>query len=492
MKNFGKAVALLLVLFGVGAGGYFLGANSGATVQTAGQPQAAKASEETREQRIDRRVQEFYGVMHRDFLYDVDDDKVEADLYKGMFAGLGDPYSTYFTGEEFKRLMEDSSGEFAGVGIVITAGKDNLITVVSPIKGTPGEKAGIRTGDKIVAIDGKEYTAAEQDQAVNVMRGKVGDEVTLTIQREENGKPTRFDVKIKREIIHVDSVVSRMLDKEVGYVQITSFDEPTAQEFKTQVEQLQKDGAKAIVLDLRNNPGGLLSSCDAIADYLLGECTIVTTVDKNGHEQVTKSDAKENKIPLVLLVNGGSASASEILTGALRDNKRAIAIGTKTFGKGIVQRVYPLGTKLEDGGYKLTIAEYLTPSGAHIHGKGITPDIIVELPKDTEKIGPDALSQDTQLQRAITEVRKEAGLPAAAPAESSSEAENVQNENAPTNYEEPAAPEGQNEESTYEEPNNGEESGNAESSSEQQPGSEQSVPEGESTPSESESQSVNP
>ena len=316
-------------------------------------------------------------------------------------------------------MMEDSAGQFAGVGVVITGAEDDFITVVSPIAGTPGERAGLKAGDKIVAIDGQSYMATDLEEAVAHMRGEVGTEVVLSVRRKENQETKTFDLTLKREMIQVQSVSSQMLQKEIGYVQITSFDEPTAADFKTHVEKLQAEGAKALVIDLRNNPGGLLSSCEEIADYLLGDATIVTTVDNKGAEQVSKSDAKSNSIPVVLLVNEGSASASEILTGALRDNKRAIAVGTKTYGKGIVQRIYPLAEGEETAGYKLTVAEYQTPSGEKINKVGITPDIVVELPAETKSIGPAALDADVQLKRAIEEVQKTAGITPAEESESS-------------------------------------------------------------------------
>lgn len=415
MKKLGKALILILLLCGVGVGGFFIGNR----MPEVGVAAAETDAEELRREKMIQKIDELSTVIEQDFLFTADKKKMEDGVYKGLFESLKDPYSVYYSPEEFQRMMEDSAGQFAGVGVVITGAEDDFITVVSPIAGTPGERAGLKAGDKIVAIDGQSYMATDLEEAVAHMRGEVGTEVVLSVRRKENQETKTFDLTLKREMIQVQSVSSQMLQKEIGYVQITSFDEPTAADFKTHVEKLQAEGAKALVIDLRNNPGGLLSSCEEIADYLLGDATIVTTVDNKGAEQVSKSDAKSNSIPVVLLVNEGSASASEILTGALRDNKRAIAVGTKTYGKGIVQRIYPLAEGEETAGYKLTVAEYQTPSGEKINKVGITPDIVVELPAETKSIGPAALDADVQLKRAIEEVQKTAGITPAEESESS-------------------------------------------------------------------------
>nr|WP_072514567.1 S41 family peptidase [Ndongobacter massiliensis] len=366
----------------------------------------AEESEGERDQRIMNMIRYLSKALKENYLFGIDDQQMEIGLYKGLFEATKDPYTVFYTGEEFSRLMEDTAGEFAGIGVVVTGGTDGLITVVSPIADTPGARAGILAGDKVLAVDGVNYTAQEMDAAVTHMRGEVGAPVTLTIQRTEGENVQTLDISIVREIIHVESVHSQMLEDAVGYLQITSFDEPTAQAFQAHFEDLKAQGAKSVIIDLRNNPGGLLTACDEIADYLLGDATIVTTVSKNGEKEVVSSDAEQETLPVVLLVNGGSASASEILTGALRDNQRAIAIGTKTYGKGIVQRLFPLFAEPKDGGYKITVAEYLTPSGAHIHEKGIEPDIVVELPEGIQGIGVEHREEDTQLQRAIEEAKK--------------------------------------------------------------------------------------
>lgn len=335
----------------------------------------------------------------KNFLKDVKDEKLMDGQLKGMVESLEDPYSTYMTKAEFDDFMEHTKGIYGGIGVIVSPGEDNLITVVSPIEDTPGEKAGLKTGDKIIKIDGKEFTADKMDAAVKLMKGKPGTDVVLTILRKDKDKKAEnLELKIKREEIRLKSVKAQMLEDKIGYIKITSFDDLTYKDFKKEFETLEKDEAKGIILDLRNNPGGLLDVCADIADEFLGEGTIVYTEDKNGEREYLNSDKGKTDLPLVVLVNEGSASASEILAGAIKDTDRGVLVGTKTFGKGIVQRII----KLPDGsGYKMTVSEYFTPKGTNIHGIGIKPNVEVKLPEDVDIIGPENLNKDIQLKKAI-------------------------------------------------------------------------------------------
>lgn len=398
MKKFGKALILVLLLVAVGGGGFILGNNMQAVPGASTEEQAA-------DRRILKNINLYREAIQSDYLFPYKKEDLETGIYKGLFWGLKDPYSEYYTAEEYKRLMEDTTGKFAGVGLVITAGEDNLITVVSPIANTPAAKAGLKAGDKIVEVDGQAYAGKELQEATEHMRGKPKTSVELTVQRVINGKTQTSHVKLVREMIEVDTVIGKLMPDNIGYLQISSFEQVTAKDFKKEWEALEKQGAKKFIIDLRNNPGGLLTSCEEIADALLGKATIVTTVDNKGKKDASTSDEAQYKEPLVALANGGSASASEILLGALRDNKRAKSVGEKTFGKGIVQQIYPLGENGKDGGFKLTMAEYLTPNGEKIHGKGITPDIVVKAPEQAKGMGPDFLKEDPQLQRALQEVK---------------------------------------------------------------------------------------
>lgn len=335
----------------------------------------------------------------KNFLKDVKDEKLMDGQLKGMLESLEDPYSTYMTKAEFNDFMEHTKGVYGGIGVIVSPGEDNLITVVSPIEDTPGEKAGLKTGDKIIKVDGKEFTADKMDAAVKLMKGKPGTDVNLTILRKDKDKKAEnLELKIKREEIRLKSVKAQMLEDKIGYIKITSFDDLTYKDFKKEFEVLEKDEAKGIILDLRNNPGGLLDVCADIADEFLGEGTIVYTEDKNGEREYLNSDKGKTDLPLVVLVNEGSASASEILAGAIKDTDRGVLVGTKTFGKGIVQRII----KLPDGsGYKMTVSEYFTPKGTNIHGIGIKPNVEVKLPEDVDIIGPENLNEDIQLKKAI-------------------------------------------------------------------------------------------
>lgn len=337
------------------------------------------------------------------YLRDVDDKTLIDGQLKGMLQSLEDPYSVYMTEDEFASLVQQTSGTYAGIGIVVTPGEDNLITVVSPIEGTPGERAGIKSGDKILKVDGKEFSAENMDEAVKVMKGEPNTKVVLTIMRKDkDGNSNIFDVEIVREQIRLITVKSNIIDDNIGYIKITSFDELTYKDFKTELNKLAKRNIKGLIIDLRNNPGGLLDVCAQIADELLGEGDIVYTETKTGRREYIKSNKSMVDYPLVVLVNGASASASEILAGAIKDHGRGLLIGTTTFGKGVVQRIIDL----QDGtGLKLTISEYFTPNGTNIHGVGIEPDIVVELPEDVEEIGVENLKEDTQLRKAIEEIK---------------------------------------------------------------------------------------
>lgn len=254
----------------------------------------------------------------------------------------------------------------------------------------------------ILKINGKDYNASQMNDAVKVMKGKPNTDVKLTIARMENKTSKIFDVNITRRMISLTTVNSQKIG-DIGYINITQFDRKTDKEFIEQYENLKKQNVKSIVLDLRNNPGGLLDSTVKIADYLLPQGVIVKTVDKNKKEDVQKSDASEQNLPMVVLVNGSSASASEILTGALKDYKKATIVGEKTFGKGIVQTIIPMD---KGEGLKLTISEYFSPNGNKIHKQGVKPDVEIKLDEKAKGIGVEFMNEDNQLQKALEILNK--------------------------------------------------------------------------------------
>lgn len=316
------------------------------------------------------------GLIKEDFYQKPSDENLLNGAIKGLFSGLEDPYSQYYTKSEFEKLKEQTSGSYVGIGVYISpSSEDGLITIIAPMEGSSAERSGIKAGDKIVKVDGKVVSSNNSDEAIGMIKGKEGTDVVLTIKRD--GK--EFDVKVKREEIVAHTIESKILDNDIGYIKMTSFNENTYDDFKTALDDLNGKGIKALALDLRGNGGGLLDICKEIADDLIGEGTIVYTKDNKGNTEYLKSDKDKLELPIAVLINGGSASASEILTAAIVDNEAGIAVGTTSFGKGLVQSV----RELKDGtGYKLTIAQYFTPNGDYINEKGIEPDIKEE---DEEK-----------------------------------------------------------------------------------------------------------
>ena len=309
-------------------------------------------------------------------------------MKKGMVEQLGDPYSKYLNKEEFKRMMEDTAGNFVGIGVYIAPNKNGEIVVVSPIKDTPAEKAGIKSGDIISTVDGQNYDAKTMNEAVKAMRGEKGKTVVVGIL---DSKRQYKEYKIVREDIKTETVFSRMLDNNLGYIQIKAFEERTASEFREHLTKLKKNNIKGLVLDLRSNPGGLVDQVTSVADQILPEALIVYSSNRVGEKQYAKSDNKESlKIPIVMLVNEGSASASEILSGALQDNKKATILGVNTFGKGVIQSVL----EMDKGGLVITTAQYFTPNGNVVDKKGIKPDVKVDYKKTGE-------NKDSQLDKAI-------------------------------------------------------------------------------------------
>ena len=348
------------------------------------------------------KINKIENLIDQYYLFDIDKNKQQEGAVEGYVKALGDPYSEFLTKEEMDSLNQQTEGEYAGVGIVVTPSETGAITVVSAIKGSPAFEKGIKKDDIILKINGKDYNASQMNDAVKVMKGKPNTDVKLTIARMENKTSKIFDVNITRRMISLTTVNSQKIG-DIGYINITQFDRKTDKEFIEQYENLKKQNVKSIVLDLRNNPGGLLDSTVKIADYLLPQGVLVKTVDKNKKEDVQKSDSSEQNLPMVVLVNGSSASASEILTGALKDYKKATIVGEKTFGKGIVQTIIPM----EKGeGLKLTISEYFSPNGNKIHKQGVKPDVEIKLDEKAKGIGVEFMKEDNQLQKALEILNK--------------------------------------------------------------------------------------
>jgi carboxyl-terminal processing protease len=330
---------------------------------------------------------------------------------KGTLRGL-DPHSSFLDPESYREMQVETSGSFGGLGIEITL-KDDILTVVAPIDGTPAYRAGLHTGDRIVKIDGLSTKDMQLSDAVKRMRGKPGTKVTISIVREGWTEPKDFD--IVREQIRVQSVRAVELGDGIEYLRLRQFQEQSPQDLEAQLEKFSKAGMKALILDLRNNPGGLLTAAVEVSEKFIDDGKLVVYTEGRVRNQNMRFSAHPKKgyaqMPMVVLVNGGSASASEIVAGALQDWGRATIVGTQTFGKGSVQTIIPLS---DGSGLRLTTAKYFTPKGRSIHGKGITPDVVIDVPKDTtppkERPLPSAdpledLKKDVQLQKAIEVVK---------------------------------------------------------------------------------------
>ncbi len=348
-------------------------------------------------QDIASELSKYKRLIDKYFLGDVDEEKLKEGAIKGYIEGLDDQYTEYISKDDMKDYLEDATGNFVGIGIYMTKDTDaNKIMVLSPIKGSPAEKAGILPGDYIVAVDDVTYTAEDMSVAANKIKGEVGSSVKIEILR--NSETKTFE--ITRENIKVNPVEGKVLENNIGYIEFSSFDEGTADDFKAKYEELSKKGIKSLVIDLRNNGGGIVSEALQIADYILDKDDVVLyEVDKNNKEEIEKSEnAPIINMPIVLLTNGNTASSSEILAGALKDHGKAKIVGTKTYGKGVIQQLLTLP---DGSGLKITSEEYLTPNKTKINKIGIEPDEKVELPDTVKNVLTVEQKDDTQLQKAI-------------------------------------------------------------------------------------------
>jgi carboxyl-terminal processing protease len=328
-----------------------------------------------------------------EYYKDTDDSAMMDGAIKGMYESLGDPYTAYFTKDEFTSFMEMATGEYEGIGVVVTEDAEGYTYVIAAQKGTPAEAAGIKTGDKIMKVNGEDVSKLGSDQVVSKVKGPADTTVTLTIARGEE----TIDMELVRKAIEVQTVASRVIGNK-GYIQISEFGNNTATDFETQLNDLLAQNITGLVIDLRSNPGGGVNQAVEIADRLLGETVVVYTVDKAGKKTEYKSNGTEQlSMPIAVLINEGSASSSEILAGALQDTGAATLVGTKSFGKGVVQEVL----KLPDGsGIKITNSEYFTPSGNNIQGKGLEPNVAIDA-SDFMKNNQYTDAEDVQLQKAL-------------------------------------------------------------------------------------------
>lgn len=334
------------------------------------------------------------------YLDEIDDDQLEDYLYYGLVAGLGDPYAAYYNEEETRSMLDSSNGSYCGIGAVFSQNMvTGIITVSRVYEGFPSYEAGILPEDILYKVEGEEVTGEDLTNVVTKIKGEEGTEVTISMLRGDEV----LDFTMKRQVIEVPTVEYEMLADNVGYILITEFDGVTVQQFHDALTTLMSDGMEKLIIDLRNNGGGSVDAVGKIADELLPEGLIVYTEYKGGKRVDINSDASCIDIPMAVLMNGSSASASEILAGALQDYQAAVIVGTQSYGKGIVQSVLDLqdGTAL-----KLTTAKYYTPKGNNIHGVGITPDVEIDLPEELKKEVTLSFEEDVQLQKAIEVLQK--------------------------------------------------------------------------------------
>lgn len=347
----------------------------------------------------ERKLSILNSLIEESYLGEVDKKELREGLYEGYVGGLGDPYSAYYDAEDTKSFMEATEGEYSGIGAVMTQSKDSgIITLTHVYEDSPAMKAGLKDEDILYKVEGKEVTGEDLTEVVSRIRGEKGTKVELTVLRGK--KNEEVTVTAVRDKIETQTVQTRMLEGDIGYLAVSEFDSVTYNQYVKGLDTLEGQGMKALVVDLRGNPGGNLNIVCDILDIMLPKGLIVYTQDKNGEKREMTSD-EENKftLPMTVLVNGNSASASEIYAGAIQDYGLGKIVGTQTYGKGVVQQIFDL----QDGTcVKLTIAEYYTPKGRNINGKGITPDVKVEFELDEKN--PEA---DNQLDRAVEELKKE-------------------------------------------------------------------------------------
>ena len=378
------------------------------------QPGAPSITEEPAKrvdfEQVTSKMEMIQQIIDQVFLYDEDAQNVEDFIYRGMMAGLDDPYSVYYSEEDYKLMQESTSGTYSGIGAMISQNRTTgLCTVVKVFDGSPALEAGMRPGDVVYKVEDTLVAGESLDVIVsNYVKGEEGTPVQITVYRAD--EDAYVDLTLTRKKIEVPTVESRMLDETTGYVAVSEFDLITVDQFKTAIDDLTAEGMKQLVIDLRNNPGGILDSAVAMVDYLIpddmtdfkkgeGKSLIVYTADRNGEgETYTASDGHAVDLPIAILVNGDSASASEVFTGAMKDYGRAVVVGTTSYGKGIVQNLIPLG---DGSAIKLTTAHYYTPSGFDLHEKGIVPDVEVPLDESLRTQAVIRPEDDNQLKKAV-------------------------------------------------------------------------------------------
>lgn len=339
---------------------------------------------------FDTKMNKLASYIETFYLDDVSEEDMAEGAFKGVVAALGDPYSEYYTEEEYESLMESTSGEYNGIGVSISQKEENgEITIATVFDDTPAKEAGIQEGDVIVAVDGNDMTGKSSQDVVSMIKGKTDGTVTITVMR--NGE--KLDIQVEIRKVERPTVDNHMMDGNIGYIKLSEFDGVSTSQFSEALNELKDQGMEKLVIDIRDNPGGRLDVvCDLLDLFVDKDKLIVYTKDKNGNkqEEYTRYDASVKDIPISIIVNGNSASAAEVFTGVMQDYGLAKIVGTQTFGKGIVQKILDMG---DGSAVKLTVSKYYLPNDENIHGQGITPDYVIDADENTE--------EDVQLNKAV-------------------------------------------------------------------------------------------
>ena len=388
-------VLLLGIGVTVGAHVYTSSTNQYLIISPSGIKQTAKSDILTN--KTVKKIDELMSYIDLYYNDDYDEEDIRNAIYAGTLEGLGDPYSVYYTADEYKDMQINTSGNYYGIGAALSQdAKTKEVTISKVYEGTPAEEAGLKDGDQIIKVNDTESTSKELSALVQEIRGEEGTTVHLQVYRASNNKT--FEIDVERKNVELPSITSKMLDGGIGYIQISEFQSKTDEQFKSALADLKKQGMKSLIVDVRSNPGGLINAASNILDQILPEGTVVYTEDQYGKREDYTSDSNCLDCPIAVLVNENSASASEIFAGAIKDYNYGTLIGTKTFGKGIVQTVLPL----EDGdAVKLTTAKYYTPKGNYIHGVGIEPDIELTYKYSGPEDEAYDMKYDNQVQKAI-------------------------------------------------------------------------------------------
>lgn len=388
-------VLLLGIGVTVGAHVYTSSTNQYLIISPSGIKQTAKSDILTN--KTVKKIDELMSYIDLYYNDDYDEEDIRNAIYAGTLEGLGDPYSVYYTADEYKDMQINTSGNYYGIGAALSQdAKTKEVTISKVYEGTPAEEAGLKDGDQIIKVNDTESTSKELSALVQEIRGEEGTTVHLQVYRASNNKT--FEIDVERKNVELPSITSKMLDGGIGYIQISEFQSKTDEQFKSALADLKKQGMKSLIVDVRSNPGGLINAASNILDQILTEGTVVYTEDKYGKREDYTSDSNCLDCPIAVLVNENSASASEIFAGAIKDYNYGTLIGTKTFGKGIVQTVFPL----EDGdAVKITTAKYYTPKGNYIHGVGIEPDIELTYKYSGPEDEAYDMKYDNQVQKAI-------------------------------------------------------------------------------------------